>query len=113
MKIVHAAPTDHVSEQISVKRLTDELGATKLHANVWMVAEGSMMKHLHREQEELYIVLDGTAVVSIDGAEHKLGERDTISVPAGAEHQVTNAGWGPMTFIAVAAPAVEGDAEFR
>jgi mannose-6-phosphate isomerase-like protein (cupin superfamily) len=113
MKIVHAAPTDQVSEQISVKRLTDELGATKLRANVWMVAEGSMMKHLHREQEELYIVLDGTALVTVDGEEFKLGERDALAVPSGAEHQLTNAGWGPLTFMVVAAPAVEGDAEKR
>ena len=113
MKTVHAAPTDQVSEQVSVKRLTDELGAEKLRANVWTVAEGSMLKHVHREQEELYLVLDGTAEIAVDGTVYKLGERDALTVPAGAEHQLTNVGWGPLTFFVVAAPNVAGDAEKR
>ena len=113
MKTVHAAPTDKVSEQISVKRLTDELGAEKVRANVWTVAEGSMLKHVHREQEELYLVLDGAAEITVDGMVYKLGERDTLAVPAGAEHQLTNVGWGPLTFFVVAAPNVTGDAEKR
>ena len=113
MKTVHAAPTDQVSEQISVKRLTDELGAEQVRANIWTVAEGSMLKHVHREQEELYLVLDGAAEITVDGAVYKLGERDTLAVPAGAEHQLTNVGWGPLTFFVVAAPNVTGDAEKR
>ncbi len=113
MKIVHAAPTEQVSDQISVKRLTDELGAENLRANVFTVAEGSMTKHLHREQEELYLVLDGAAEITVDGTVYKLGERDALAVPAGAEHQLANVGWGPLTFFVVAAPNVAGDAEKR
>ena len=113
MKIVHAAPTERVSEQISVKKLSDELGAEKVRANVWTVAEGSMLKHLHREQEELYVVLDGSAEIEVDGATHKLGERDALAVPAGTEHQLSNVGWGPLTYLAVAAPAIADDAEVR
>lgn len=113
MRIVHAAPTEQVSEQISVKKLSDELGAEKLRANVWTVAEGSMLKHLHREQEELYLILDGSAEIEVDGVIHKLGERDTLVVPSGAEHQLTNVGWGPLTFFAVGSPAAADDAEMQ
>ena len=113
MKTVHGAPTEQVSDQISVKRLTDELGAENLRANVWTVAEGSMMKHVHREQEELYLVLDGTAEIAVDGTVYKLGERDALAVPAGAEHQLANVGRGPLSFFVVAAPNVTGDAEKR
>ena len=111
MKVVRGVPTERVSEQLSVKRLTEELGAEKLCANVWTLAEGSMVKHLHREQEELYLVLEGSAQITVDGTIHKLDERDTIAVPAGAERQLANTGWGPLTFLAVAAPGVEGDVE--
>ncbi len=113
MKIVHAAPTDQVSDTLSVKRLTDELGAENLRANVFTVAEGSMTKHVHREQEELYLVLDGTAEIAVDGTVYKLGERDALAVPAGAEHQLSNVGLGPLTFFVVASPNVTGDAEKR
>jgi mannose-6-phosphate isomerase-like protein (cupin superfamily) len=113
VKTVHAAPTDSVSEHVSVKRLTDELGSENLRASVWTVAEGSMLKHVHREQEELYLVLDGTAEIVVDDEVYKLGERDALAVPAGAEHQLINVGWGPLTFFVVAAPNVVGDAQVR
>lgn len=111
MKVVHATPTQSVAEHLSVQHLTDALGARNLCANVWTLAEGSMTRHLHREQEELYLVLDGTAEILVDDATFKLGERDALAVPVGAWHQVRNAGLGPVTFLAVASPAVEGDAE--
>lgn len=113
MKVVHAAPTEQVSEQLSVKRMTDELEAGKMRANVFTLAEGSMMRHTHREQEELYLVLDGTAELEAGGLIHKLGERDAIAVPPGVERRLGNVGWGPLTFVVVAAPPVEGDGEKR
>jgi mannose-6-phosphate isomerase-like protein (cupin superfamily) len=111
MKVMRAVPTQPLSEQLSVQRLSEGLGTEKMHANVWMLAEGSMMKHLHHEQEELYLVLDGVAALEVDGVTYELRERDVLSVPSGATHQMRNAGEGPLTFFAVSAPPVSGDAE--
>ncbi len=112
MKVVRAAPVDTVSEQVHVRRLTEDLGARNLRANVWSLAEGAQMRrHRHREQEELYLVLSGSAEIEVEGVLHKLGERDVVAVPAGATHQVSNVGPGPLTFVAVSAPPAVGDAE--
>jgi mannose-6-phosphate isomerase-like protein (cupin superfamily) len=111
MDIVHAVPTESLSEKLSVQRLSDRLGLTQMRANVYTLAEGSMSRHLHREQEELYVVLDGTAMVDVDEERVKLGERDALAVPARAWHRVSNVGVGPMTFLVVAAPPTAGDAE--
>ncbi len=111
MEIVHGVPTEAVSEKLSVQRLSDKLGLTQMHANVFTLAEGSMSRHLHREQEELYVVLDGTAMIDVDEARYKLGERDALAVPSRAWHRVTNVGLGPLTFLVVAAPPTAGDAE--
>jgi len=112
MKVVHVMPTEPVSEQTSVNRLTEALGMEKQHANVWTLAEGrSMLKHVHHHQEEFYLVLDGRAQMEVDGTLYQLGERDAICVPPGAVRQMTNIGEDPMTFACVASPPVEGDAE--
>jgi mannose-6-phosphate isomerase-like protein (cupin superfamily) len=114
MNVVRTVPIESVSEQIHVKRLTDPLGMTKLHANVWSVAEGAQMKrHSHREQEELYVILSGDAEIEVDGLVYKLGERDAVVVPAGATRQISNVGLGPLTYLAVAAPPVDGDVEMK
>lgn len=113
MDIVHAAPTESLSEKLSVQRLSDKLELTQMRANVFTLAEGSMLRHLHREQEELYVVLDGTAMIDVDDARHKLGERDALAVPPRAWHRVSNVGVGPLTFLVVAAPPTADDAEIE
>ena len=109
--VVRIAPTERVSEQLSVARLSAALGIEHLRANVYSLAEGAMSQHLHRTQEELYVVLEGTAMIEVDGANHKVGSREAISVPAGAWRKLSNAGLGPLTFLCIAAPPVEDDAE--
>ena len=111
MKVVRAVPTESVSEQLSVQRLSEALAVRNLRANVFTLAEGSMLRHLHREQEELYLVLDGTAMIDVDEQQVQVREREALAVPARAWHRVANVGQGPLTFFVVAAPAVENDAE--
>ena len=57
MKVVRAVPTESLSEQLSVQRLSAPLGLHQMRANVFTLAEGSMSRHMHREQEEVYLVL--------------------------------------------------------
>ncbi len=109
LKVVHAVPTEVVSEKLSVQRIADIAGAEKLRGNVWTLDEGSQLRHAHREQEELYLVLDGTAQMEVDETTYRLGERDAIVVPAGSAHQLSNIGLGPLTYLVVAAPAVADD----
>jgi mannose-6-phosphate isomerase-like protein (cupin superfamily) len=82
-----------------------------LRVNVLTLAEGSMSKHMHREQEEVYLVRDGTALIDVDQEQFKLGEREALAVPARAWHRVANVGHGPLTSFVAAAPAVDDDAE--
>ena len=103
LKVVHGAPTEVVTEQVSVQRIGDRGGAENLLANVWTVNEGAQVRHAHQAQEELYMVLEGTAQMEVDEAVYKLGERDTLVVPAGVAHQLSNIGVGPLTYLAVAA----------
>jgi mannose-6-phosphate isomerase-like protein (cupin superfamily) len=109
--VVRIAPVEQVSEQLSVARLSAALGMQNLRANVYSLAEGAMSEHMHRTQEELYIVLEGTAMIDVDGARHRVGPREAIAVPARAWRKLTNAGIGPLTFLCVAAPPADGDAE--
>lgn len=111
MKVVRVVPTEAVSEQLSVQYLSEALGVTHLRANVFTLAEGSMLRHLHREQEEVYLVLDGTALIDVDDEPFLVREREALAVPSGARHQVSNAGDGPLTFYVVAAPPADDDAE--
>ena len=66
MKVARAVPTEGISEKLSVQRLSEALGVRNLRANVFTLAERSMSKHMHREQKEVYLVLDGSAMIDVD-----------------------------------------------
>jgi len=109
MKVVHVTPTETVTEQLSVQPVGDMAGARQLRANVWTIAEGSMLRHSHREQEELYLVLDGVAQLEVEQETYRLAERDALSVPVGLAHKLTNIGVGPLTVFVAAAPPTPAD----
>jgi mannose-6-phosphate isomerase-like protein (cupin superfamily) len=113
MNVVRAVPTQALSEQLSVQRLSEALALQHLRANVFTLAERSMSRHLHREQEELYLVLDGQAMIEVGDEQLMVGEREALAVPPNVWHRVTNVGIGPLTFYVVAAPPADGDAELE
>lgn len=46
-------------------------------------------RHYHRRSEELYFLLEGTAVMELDGETRPVGPGDAILIPVGAWHQIT------------------------
>jgi uncharacterized cupin superfamily protein len=111
MEILSAVPCVTVTEQLTVQPLADLAGARQLRANVWTLAPGdwSWGRHVHREQEELYLVLDGRLRVEADGKGYELAAREALVVPAGVPHQLWNAGEQDVTYLAAAAPPAQGD----
>lgn len=60
--------------------------------------------HSHGEEqplEELYVVVEGSAAMRVDDAEHELGPGDALLAPAGSEHDVRNTGSGPLRLLVV------------
>jgi uncharacterized cupin superfamily protein len=82
MKVVRAVPTESISEKLSVQRPGEALGVRRLRVNVFTLDQGSMSRHMHRQQEEVYLVLDGTAMIDVDQEQFKVGEREALAVPA-------------------------------
>ena len=111
MNVVSAVPSQPVTDQLSVQPVSDLAGAEKLRANVWMLAPGdwSWGRHAHREQEELYVVLEGRARIEAGGEVFELDGREALVVPAGVGHQIWNAGDEPLTFLVAAAPPAAAD----
>lgn len=49
----------------------------------------STQRHHHKISEEFYYLLEGSAVMEIDGLSREVGAGDAILIPAGAWHQIT------------------------
>ena len=57
----------------------------------WRVDEpfGDVGTYLHRDSDEVYVVLDGAGTLEVEGTATALTEGMAIFVPAGAEHRFT------------------------
>lgn len=46
-------------------------------------------RHYHKQSEEIYFLLEGTALMELDGATREVGPGDAILIPPGAWHQIS------------------------
>jgi quercetin dioxygenase-like cupin family protein len=82
--------------------LAAQLGSEALAARLWRLQPGEWStRHRHREQTELYVVLEGTGRMRVDGELLTLAPLSTVLVEPDAVRQVFNdTGEGQLWFVA-------------
>ena len=65
-------------------------------------------EHVHSIQEQVYYVLEGEGMLTLDGEEHLMRPHDYVWVPPGVVHGFTACGTSPLVFFVLTAPAEDG-----
>jgi uncharacterized cupin superfamily protein len=85
--------------------LAKQLGATRLGARLWRLSPGqASTRHRHSEEEELYVVLEGTGRMRVDEELLTLESLDAVLVEPGSLRQVFNDTEGDALWLVVGAP---------
>jgi quercetin dioxygenase-like cupin family protein len=86
--------------------LAKQLESRSLGARLWRLEPGqASTRHRHREQEELYVLLEGSGRVRIDGEEPlTLAPMDTLLVEPGSVRQLFNDTGADQLWLVVGAP---------
>lgn len=105
-KQAEAFPRDHrpwgwfetlaLSDRFQVKRIVVKPGAAL-----------SLQSHMHRSEH--WIVVNGTARVTVDDSVHLVTENQSVYIPLGAKHRMENPGKVPMVLIEVQTGAYLGE----
>ena len=83
-------------------RLRAELGVTSFGLNQIVLHPGQRGRiHAHERQEEVYLVLEGTLSLFVEGEEATLERGDLIRVAPGVKRQLVNRGPGPLHLLAI------------
>jgi mannose-6-phosphate isomerase-like protein (cupin superfamily) len=61
-------------------------------------------RHYHAASEELYVLLEGSGEMEVDGERASVGPGDAILIPPGARHQIRAAADAPLRFLCCCAP---------
>lgn len=67
--------------------------------------------HRHSRARQFFFVLEGAAVIDVDGTRHALAAGQGLHVPPGATHQFRNESGADVHFLVVSAPKSHGDRE--
>ena len=95
--------------------LTTELGLERSRARLWRYPPGaSGVPHVEREQEEVFVVLDGTLtlVLGDPGAREEVPAGGVAAVQPGTPIHVRNDGTADVTFLAYGAPPIADAADY-
>lgn len=69
------------------------------------------VRHRHARARQFFYVLEGEAVLELEGVAHRLGPRQGLHVPPGAPHQMRNESAADVRFLVVSSPKSHGDRE--
>ena len=79
----------------------DAYGAGRLFAVNTLAPGCSVGVHEHHGEYEVYLVLDGTAVVTDNGEVYELHAGDMMQCKDGGSHGIANHGDKPVSFLAL------------
>jgi quercetin dioxygenase-like cupin family protein len=63
-----------------------------------------VQEHVHRVQEQIYYVLEGEGILTLDEEKHLMRPHDYVYVPPGVRHSFTNTGLAGLVFLVVTTP---------
>jgi uncharacterized cupin superfamily protein len=96
------------------RRLAPAAGLTEFGASLVRLDPGawSSQRHWHEGEDEMVVMLSGTATLIEDGGETELVAGDIVAWPKGVRngHHLVNRGEDPCTFVAIGAGPEEGGA---
>ena len=75
-------------------------------ANVHVITVTKGGEHYHRDYDEVYFVLDGEGVITLDGEEHELRYGAVVVVPSGVVHSLEATGGQPLRFVIFGHPGM-------
>ena len=74
-------------------------------AEVTIKPGNSVLEHYHKESEELFYILHGQGVMSVEGETCSVSEGDTVIVLPGMVHKVKNVGDKDLVMLVMCSPS--------
>jgi mannose-6-phosphate isomerase-like protein (cupin superfamily) len=68
--------------------------------------------HFHARAEEIYVLLEGSGEMEVDGESRTIGPGDAVLIPPGAWHRIRAGEDGELRFLCCCAPAYADEDTF-
>lgn len=68
-----------------------------------------VQEHVHQVQEQVYYVLEGEGILTLDDTKNLMRPHDYVYVPPGVRHSFTNTGTDGLVFLVITTPACDDE----
>ena len=68
-----------------------------------------VQEHVHKVQEQVYYVLEGEGILTLDDTKNLMRPNDYVYVPPGIRHSFTNTGTQGLVFLVITTPASDDE----
>ncbi len=68
-----------------------------------------VQEHVHKVQEQVYYVLEGEGILTLDDTKNLMRPHDYVYVPPGIRHSFTNTGTQGLVFLVITTPASDDE----
>ena len=68
-----------------------------------------VQEHVHKVQEQVYYVLEGEGILTLDDTKNLMRPNDYVYVPPGVRHSFTNTGTQGLVFLVITTPASDDE----
>jgi len=76
-----------------------------------MPAGTSEQQHFHNRAQQLFYILTGTATFDVEGKTFIATANESIHIPRGTKHSISNKNDQDLTFLVISEPKAHGDRE--
>lgn len=84
----------------------ENVGSSRVDFRISRYAPNAYVaEHVHKVQEQIYYVLEGEGLLTLDEERHLMRPHDYVYVPPGVRHSFTNTGTAGLVFLVVTTPA--------
>jgi quercetin dioxygenase-like cupin family protein len=86
-------------------------GTARVDFRISRYAPGAYVEeHAHRLQEQIYYVVEGEGILTVDGEPRLMRPHDYVYLPPGVRHGFSNTGTEGLVFFVVTTPASDEEA---
>jgi mannose-6-phosphate isomerase-like protein (cupin superfamily) len=98
----------------TIRVLLDAAGGARNQslAEAELLPGQATQRHYHPRTEEIYVLLEGSGEMEVDGERSRVGPGDAILIPSGARHQIRAGSDGVRFLCCCAPPYSDGDTLF-
>lgn len=83
----------------------ENTGSSRLDFRISRYAPAAYVaEHVHKVQEQVYYVLEGEGILTLDEERHLMRPQDYVYVPPGVRHSFTNTGVSGLVFLVITTP---------